>query len=78
MARARISANDLAWIIRQEMVEAKIFPVGFTFAVVSDAKLGWRLVTGRLTGKQERTRKSLKNLAKIEQKLRKRYVLTED
>ncbi len=77
MAKKSVSASDLTWIVSQELRNSGLNQAGVGIAVVSDAKLGWRVVMA------ERIRSPVapeqaEHVTAVEKKLRREYSLSKE
>ena len=78
MARERIAACELSWIIIQSL--RKKFPsLGqIAFAVVPDNRHGWRVLLPNGNGQSTSIARFAKDIEVLEKKLRGRYALTDE
>ena len=78
MAKKRVTADELSWIVQQELWEGDTrSPHWVALAVVPDEKRGWRVLIPRVDLRSDWTLKASERLPKIEQRLRGKYALRE-
>jgi hypothetical protein len=77
MARKRIAACDLSWIITETLREKFQFPERIALAVVPDSRRGWRVVLPKETGRDTSAARFKKHIEVIEKKLRGQYALAD-
>jgi hypothetical protein len=77
MAKKRVSAHELNWIIQEELManisSRRFVPV----AVVPDEKQGWRILRPKLDGRTAWTSKVADRIPAVERRLREKYALKE-
>ncbi len=79
MTKKSVSASDLTWLVSQELRNSGLYETGVGVAVVSDPKLGWRVVIAERSrshtyGRPER----IKHVTAVEKRLRREYSLTKE
>jgi hypothetical protein len=76
MAKQHVSANELSWIILEEL-EANAYspPRWFPVAVVPDEKKGWRILLPKVDQRNVWTANVSDRIPALETRLRKKYAL---
>ena len=70
----RVSATELVWLITEALREERGHHFATSLAVVSDEKVGWRSVIAS-PSRNRLNRKLLRELARVEERLRREYSL---
>ena len=75
MSKKRVSADELNWIVQEELM-ANVSPVQrVPVAVVPDDRQGWRILLPKLNGRTAWISKISERVPAIERRLRERYSL---
>ena len=78
MIKKRVSADELNWIVQEELM-ANVTPVQrVPVAVVPDDRQGWRILLPKLDGRTAWISKISERVPAIERRLRARYSLEWD
>jgi hypothetical protein len=79
MAKQRVSADELSWIILEELgANAQSPPKWFPVAVIPDEKKGWRILLPKLDGRNVWTANVSDRVPALERRLREKYALKGD
>jgi hypothetical protein len=78
MARKRISADKLNWIVLRELRENFQLPERIALAVVPDESRGWRILIQKDHGRGPSTAGFTRSLALVQKRLGKRYALDDE
>ena len=75
MAKKRVTAEELNWIVQEELT-ADLYPVRrVSLAVVPDDRHGWRILLQKLDGRTDLIFKISKRVPDVERRLRQKYSL---
>jgi hypothetical protein len=78
MAKKRVSAEELNWIVQEELT-ADIYPLRrLSLAVVPDDRHGWRILLQKLDGRTVWASKIGERVPAVERRLREKYSLKRD
>jgi hypothetical protein len=75
MAKKRVSADELNWIVQEELTAGVYPPRRVSIAVVPDDRHGWRILLQKLDGRTVWTSKISERVPAVERRLREKYSL---